>query len=36
MAYNAITVDEDENDKVIPEQERELEPDNEEVEDEDN
>lgn len=34
MTYNAITVDE--NDKGIPEQERELEPDNEEVKDEDN
>lgn len=34
MTYNVITVDA--NDKVNPEQERELEPDNEEVEDEDN
>ena len=34
MTYNVITVDE--NNNVIPEQERELEPDNEEVGDEDN
>ena len=34
MTYNVITVDE--NNNVIPEQERELEPDNEEAEDEDN
>lgn len=34
MTYNVITVDE--NNKGTPEQDRELEPDNEEVEDEDN